>query len=120
MVEESGGKVLATVLLAGVAASLDQYGWTVTCATIGAFWAITGAKTDTRTQAALAMLRWVLVSVVFSELAVALAVKHLGMSADVVQGPLAFLLAFWGDRWKEVPSLLSRAAARILPDRKQP
>jgi hypothetical protein len=62
----------------------------------------------------------VLVSVIFSELAVALAVKHLGLTAELVQGPLAFLLAFWGDRWREVPSLLSRAVSRLLPDRKQP
>ena len=120
MVEETGGKVMAAVVLAGVVATLDQYGWTVACATAGAYWAVTGAQTETRGQAAAAMLRWVLVSVIFSELAVALAVKHLGLTAELVQGPLAFLLAFWGDRWREVPSLLSRALARVLPNRKQP
>jgi hypothetical protein len=99
---------------------LDSYGWTVACATAGAYWAVTGAETATRGQAAAAMVRWVLVSVIFSELAVALAAKHVGVNAELVQGPVAFLLAFWGDRWREIPGLVSRAVARLLPGRKQP
>lgn len=120
MIEESGSKLLAAAVLAGIAATLDTYGWTVACATAGAYWAVTGAETKTRGEAAASMLRWVLVSVIFSELAVALAAKQIGIQAELVQGPMAFLLAFWGDRWREIPGLVSRAVARILPNRKQP
>jgi len=119
MIEESGTKLLATAVLAGIAVALDTYGWTVACATAGAYWAVSGMETKTKGHAAACMLRWVLVSVIFSELVVALSVKHMGVQAELMQGPIAFLLAFWGDRWRDVPGLLSRAVERIFP-RKQP
>lgn len=119
MIEESGTKLLAVAMLAGIAVALETYGWTVACATAGAYWAVSGMETKTKGQAAACMLRWVLVSVIFSELVVALSVKHVGVRAELMQGPIAFLLAFWGDRWRDVPSLLSSAVERIFP-RKQP
>lgn len=120
MIEESGTKLIAAAMLAGIAVALDTYGWTVACATAGAYWAVTGAETKTKIHAATCMLRWVLVSVIFSEVMVSLATQHIGVKSEVAHGPIAFLLAFWGDRWRDVPSILSRVVDRIAVVRKQP
>ena len=120
MIEESGSKLIATAVLAGIAVALDTYGWTIVCATWGAYWALSRAETKSKGHAASCMLRWVFVSVIFSELFVALSVQHVGVKADWVQGPIAFLLAFFGDRWHEVPGALSRVIDRISMGRKQP
>lgn len=120
MIEESGTKLLATAVLAGIAVALDTYGWTLACAISGAYWAVSRAETKTKGHAAASMLRWVLVSVIFSELFVALAAQHIGVKSELMQGPIAFLLAFFGDRWHDVPGALSRVLERISLGRKQP
>lgn len=120
MIEESGTKLLATVMLASIAVALDTYGQTVAAATVGAYWAATGAETKSKSHAAACMLRWVLVSVIFTEFMVAMAAQHMGVKAELAQGPIAFLLAFWGDRWRELPGIFSRVIDRISMGRKQP
>lgn len=120
MIEESGTKLIAAAMLAGIAVALDTYGYTVACATVGAYWAVTGAETRSKGHAAGCMLRWVMVSVIFTELMVAMAAQHMGMKAELAQGPIAFLLAFWGDRWREIPGIFSRVIDRISMSRKPP
>lgn len=103
-----------SALLAVALALVDQYAVMVVAALLGGLLVVGAASTTTRWQAVRLLVLLMGVSVVFTGFLAWLAETRLGMPAAKTTAPIAFLVAWLGDRLPIIKErLLDRVVGRL-------
>lgn len=107
---------LITLIVTLLGPLAGEYATIIFSALIGSLWALSRLKTPTRLQGAVLVLKLTTTAVVLAGwMAWALDAKW-GWPAQRFLGPLAFFVAFFGDRWVQVmDALLDRLLQRPTP-----
>lgn len=85
----------------------------VFAALAGATWPLASADTATRKQGAFLLLRLVLTSVALTGFIAFVVEQQFGFPANKVLGPVAFLIAWLGDAWRDPGALVDKATAMV-------
>lgn len=81
----------------------------VLAALAGATWPLAAADTATRRQGAFLLIRLVLTSVALTGFIAFLVEQQLGFPANKVLAPVAFVIAWIGDAWRDPAALIGKA-----------
>lgn len=87
------------VIVAGAAPFTGQYAVIVFAALAGALWPLAAAKTATRLEAAMLLVRLVGTAAALTYAVAWLLEQKAGVPASVALSPVAFLIAAIGNRW---------------------
>ncbi len=102
---------LAAVFVALISPLTGPFSVIVFAALAGATWPLASASTATRWQGAFLLLRLVLTSVALTGFIAYLVEQQSGYPANKVLAPVAFLIAWFGDAWRDPGALVDKAAA---------
>lgn len=83
----------------------------VFAALAGATWPLAAADTATRRQGAFLLIRLVLTSAALTGFVAFLLEQQFGYPANKVLAPVAFLIAWFGDAWRDPGALVDKATA---------
>lgn len=102
------------VLVAAASTFFGTYAVIIFAALAGALWPLSGAKTATRTDGALLLLRLVLTAAALTGFVAWAVEKNLGLPASEAMAPVAFVIAAVGDRWRDIlDSIVERVRSII-------
>lgn len=85
----------------------------VFAALAGATWPLAAADTATRKQGAFLLIRLVLTSVALTGFIAFAVERQFGFPANKVLAPVAFLIAWFGDAWRDPGALVARATSLV-------
>jgi len=85
----------------------------VFAALAGATWPLAAADTATRKQGAFLLIRLVLTSVALTGFVAFLVERQFGFPANKLLAPVAFLIAWFGDAWRDPGALVDKATAIV-------
>lgn len=83
----------------------------VFAALAGATWPLSAADTATRKQGAFLLIRLVLTSAALTGFIAFVVEQQFGFPANKVLAPVAFLIAWLGDSWRDPGALVDKATA---------
>lgn len=101
----------AAVVVALLSPLTGPFSVIVFAALAGATWPLAAADTATRRQGAFLLIRLVLTSAALTGFIAFLVEQQLGFPANKVLAPVAFLIAWFGDAWRDPGALVDKAAA---------
>ena len=90
----------AAVLIAVLGPMTGEYMTIVLAALLGCFWALSGTATASRTEGAMFVVRMVGTAVLFTGTLAWLASQYTDWPAHHFLAGVAFLIAYYGDRWR--------------------
>lgn len=102
---------VAAVLVALLSPLAGPFSVIVFAALAGATWPLAAADTATRKQGAFLLIRLVLTSAALTGFVAFLLEQQFGFPANKVLAPVAFLIAWFGDAWRDPGALVDKATA---------
>lgn len=90
------------VLVAMASAFFGAYSVIIFAALAGALWPLSGAKTATRKDGALLLLRLVCTAAALTGFVAWSVERHFGLPSSEAMAPVAFVIAAVGDRWRDI------------------
>ena len=103
----------AAVVVALLSPLTGPFSVIVFAALAGATWPLAAADTATRKQGAFLLIRLVLTSVALTGFVAFLVEQQFGYPANKLLAPVAFLIAWVGDAWRDPGALVDKAAALV-------
>lgn len=104
---------VAAVAVALLSPLAGPFAVVVFAALAGATWPLAATNTTTRWQGAFLLIRLVLTSVALTGFIAFLVERQLGYPANKVLAPVAFLIAWFGDAWRDPGALVARATSLV-------
>lgn len=104
---------IAAVFVALISPLTGSFSVIVFAALAGATWPLASASTATRWQGAFLLLRLVLTSVALTGFIAYLVEQQVGYPANKLLAPVAFLIAWIGDAWRDPVALIDKATALV-------
>lgn len=102
---------VAAVLVALLSPLTGPFSVIVFAALAGATWPLAAADTATRKQGAFLLIRLVLTSAALTGFIAFMVEQQFGFPANKVLAPVAFLIAWFGDAWRDPGALVGKATA---------
>lgn len=102
---------IAAVFVALISPLTGSFSVIVFAALAGATWPLAAADTATRKQGAFLLVRLVLTSAALTGFIAFLVEQQFGFPANKVLAPVAFLIAWFGDAWRDPGALVDKATA---------
>lgn len=102
------------LVVAGAAPFTGQYAVIVFAALAGALWPLAAAKTATRSEAAMLLVRLVGTAAALTYAIAWVLEQKAGVPASVGLSPVAFLIAAIGNRWGELFDAAVERARRVI------
>lgn len=102
---------VAAVVVALLSPLAGPFSVIVFAALAGATWPLAAADTATRKQGAFLLVRLVLTSAALTGFIAFLVEQQFGFPANKVLAPVAFLIAWFGDAWRDPGALVDKATA---------
>lgn len=104
---------VAAVVVALLSPLTGPFSVIVFAALAGAAWPLAAAETATRMQGAFLLIRLVLTSVTLTGFVAFLVEQQFGYPANKLLAPVAFLIAWFGDAWRDPGALVDKATAIV-------
>lgn len=104
---------IAAVVVAIVSPFFGQYAIVLFAALAGALWPLSAASTSTRRDGALLLLRLVATSAALTGFVAWMLEQRLGFPASKAVAPVAFLIAWFGDAWRDPGAMVARATSLV-------
>ncbi len=102
---------VAAVVVALLSPLAGPFSVIVFAALAGATWPLAAADTATRKQGAFLLVRLVLTSAALTGFIAFVVEQQFGFPANKVLAPVAFLIAWFGDAWRDPGALVDKATA---------
>jgi len=111
---EPHASTASAFLIALTATLTGDYSNIVFCALIGTLWPLASAKTETRAEGAMLILRLTLTSSVCTGLIVWLIESNFHVPAQKAMGPVALMISAMGNRWNAVFDAVGSVIVKAL------
>lgn len=102
----ASGSMIAGAVGAIADPTVGDYAVVLFCALAGAFVSVSKRESMAMRSDVIAMLRGIAIAAVFGWMATHYVATHITMPVRIVLGPVSFLIAFIGDDWFRVRSIL--------------
>ena len=102
--------VFASMLITALGTVAGEYTTIILAALLGCFWTLSGASVGSRVKGAFFVVRMVSTAVIFTGSVAWLISHYTNWPAHHLLAGVAFLIAYYGDRWRRLLGAIATAA----------